>query len=65
MPYIACGSCFHIMKSSSPEGFEQAVIATLLREVLKALVYLHSNGHIHRDVKVYSSAFRVSFEWCL
>ncbi|WJZ80831.1 hypothetical protein VitviT2T_000712 [Vitis vinifera] len=51
MPYMASGSCLHIMKSSYPEGFEQAVIATLLREVLKALVYLHSNGHIHRDVK--------------
>ncbi|CAH9088113.1 unnamed protein product [Cuscuta epithymum] len=51
MPYMAGGSCLHIMKSSYPEGFEEPVIATLLREVLKALVYLHSHGHIHRDVK--------------
>ncbi|KAL2523331.1 Protein kinase superfamily protein [Forsythia ovata] len=51
MPYMAGGSCLHIMKSSYPEGFEEPVIATLLREVLKALVYLHSQGHIHRDVK--------------
>ncbi|KAK9271545.1 hypothetical protein L1049_001905 [Liquidambar formosana] len=51
MPYMAGGSCLHIMKSNYPEGFEEPVIATLLREVLKALVYLHAHGHIHRDVK--------------
>lgn len=52
MPYMAGGSCLHIMKSAYPEGFEEPVIATLLRETLKALVYLHAHGHIHRDVKV-------------
>ncbi|GAB4849207.1 hypothetical protein Ancab_004017 [Ancistrocladus abbreviatus] len=51
MPYMAGGSCLHIMKSTFPEGFEEPVIATLLRETLKALAYLHSNGLIHRDVK--------------
>ncbi|XP_042755260.2 serine/threonine-protein kinase BLUS1 [Lactuca sativa] len=51
MPYMAGGSCLHIMKSSFAEGFEEPVIATLLREVLKALIYLHAHGHIHRDVK--------------
>ncbi|KAL6960592.1 non-specific serine,threonine protein kinase [Sarracenia purpurea var. burkii] len=51
MPYMAGGSCLHIMKSAYPDGFEESVIATLLREVLKALVYLHAHGHIHRDVK--------------
>ncbi|XP_057540243.1 serine/threonine-protein kinase BLUS1 isoform X2 [Amaranthus tricolor] len=51
MPYMAGGSCLHIMKTTYPEGFEEPVIATLLRETLKALVYLHAHGHIHRDVK--------------
>ncbi|KAM7268191.1 hypothetical protein ACFE04_010357 [Oxalis oulophora] len=51
MPYMSGGSCLHIMKSAFPEGFEEPIIATLLRETLKALVYLHSEGHIHRDVK--------------
>ncbi|CAN1182815.1 Serine/threonine-protein kinase fray2 [Linum perenne] len=51
MPYMAGGSCLHIMKSAYPEGLEEPVIATLLREILKALVYLHSHGFIHRDVK--------------
>ncbi|XP_042499551.1 serine/threonine-protein kinase fray2-like [Macadamia integrifolia] len=51
MPYMSGGSCLHIMKSAYPEGLEEPVIATLLREVLSALLYLHAHGHIHRDVK--------------
>ncbi|XP_071703902.1 uncharacterized protein [Rutidosis leptorrhynchoides] len=51
MPFMGGGSCLHILKASHPEGFEEAIIATILREVLKALEYLHHHGHIHRDVK--------------
>ncbi|XP_026660529.1 serine/threonine-protein kinase OSR1-like isoform X2 [Phoenix dactylifera] len=51
MPYMSGGSCLHIMKSNYPNGFEEVVIATVLREALKGLVYLHRQGHIHRDVK--------------
>ncbi|KAF0931105.1 hypothetical protein E2562_002467 [Oryza meyeriana var. granulata] len=51
MPYMAGGSCLHIMKSVYPDGFEEAIIATILREVLKGLEYVHNHGHIHRDVK--------------
>nr|CAD1825597.1 unnamed protein product [Ananas comosus var. bracteatus] len=51
MPYMAGGSCLHIMKSAYPNGLEEVVIATVLREVLKGLEYLHHQGHIHRDVK--------------
>ncbi|KAL0922065.1 hypothetical protein M5K25_006027 [Dendrobium thyrsiflorum] len=51
MPYMAGGSCLHIMKSAFPDGFEESIIATILKEVLKGLDYLHHHGHIHRDVK--------------
>ncbi|KAK8618661.1 hypothetical protein V6N13_132645 [Hibiscus sabdariffa] len=51
MPYMAGGSCLHILKAAYPDGFEEVVIATILREVLKGLEYLHQHGHIHRDVK--------------
>lgn len=54
MPYMAGGSCLHIMKAAYPEGFDEPVIATVLKESLKALEYLHRQGHIHRDVKVLS-----------
>ncbi|CAK9216963.1 unnamed protein product [Sphagnum troendelagicum] len=51
MPYMSGGSCLHIMKAAFPDGFDEPVIATVLRECLKALEYLHRHGHIHRDVK--------------
>ncbi|GMH21995.1 hypothetical protein Nepgr_023838 [Nepenthes gracilis] len=51
MPFMAGGSCLHILKAAYPDGFEEVVIATILRDVLKGLEYLHQHGHIHRDVK--------------
>ncbi|KAB1216398.1 Serine/threonine-protein kinase fray2 [Morella rubra] len=51
MPFMAEGSCLHLMKIAYPEGFEEAAIGSVLKETLKALEYLHRQGHIHRDVK--------------
>ncbi|KAE9589691.1 hypothetical protein Lal_00021569 [Lupinus albus] len=51
MPFMAQGSCLHLMKVAYPEGFEEACIASILKETLKALEYFHRQGHIHRDVK--------------
>jgi serine/threonine protein kinase len=57
MPFMSEGSCLHLMKIAFPDGFEESVIASILKETLKALEYLHRQGHIHRDVKVSSSLF--------
>ncbi|XP_026387477.1 serine/threonine-protein kinase dst1-like isoform X3 [Papaver somniferum] len=51
MPFMEGGSCLHILKAAYPDGFKESVIATILREILKGLEYLHQHGHIHRDVK--------------
>ena len=52
MPRLGLGSCAHILKVSQPLGFkDELVIGAILHGLLSALVYLHADGRIHRDVK--------------
>eukprot|EP00798_Chlamydomonas_sp_ICE-L_P001381 gene1381-32748_t len=51
MPLISGGSVLHIMKYSHPEGLDEVSIATIMRDVLRALDYVHRQGGIHRDIK--------------
>jgi len=52
MPCMAAGSCAAIMKKLAPKGLkDEVLLATILMEVLKGLVYFHQDGRIHRDVK--------------
>lgn len=48
MEYLGGGSALDLMKSGD---FEEVYIATVLREILKGLDYLHSERKLHRDVK--------------
>jgi serine/threonine protein kinase len=50
-PFLSYGSVLDIMKHSFPEGMEEIYIATILKQVLLGLEYLHGNGLIHRDIK--------------
>jgi len=52
MPLLAGGSCADIMKRNFPQGLsDEILIATILRDTLKGLLYFHKDGRIHRDVK--------------
>jgi serine/threonine protein kinase len=48
MEYCSGGSCLDLML---PGPFEEIFIAIILREILKGLEYLHSQGKLHRDIK--------------
>lgn len=45
------GSLLDIIKYSFPGGFDEIVVATVLKQVLDGLTYLVQNGWIHRDIK--------------
>ena len=51
MAFLGGGSCHDIMRFSFKTGMDESMIATILRETLKALEYFHKSGLIHRDVK--------------
>ncbi|KAJ7597756.1 kinase-like domain-containing protein [Mycena floridula] len=48
MEYCSGGSCSDLMK---PGVFREEYIAIIVRELLRGLEYLHSEGKLHRDIK--------------
>ncbi|KAI0094398.1 kinase-like domain-containing protein [Irpex rosettiformis] len=48
MEYCSGGSCSDLMK---PGVFREEYIAIIVKELLRGLEYLHSEGKLHRDIK--------------
>ncbi|KAK4405848.1 Serine/threonine-protein kinase BLUS1 [Sesamum angolense] len=51
MPLMSSGSLRSMFASTFPGGLSEPCIATILRGLLIALSYLHSEGHSHGDIK--------------
>lgn len=52
MPLLHAGSCASLMKQFYPTGFkDEVLLATILRDTLQGLLYLHKDNRIHRDLK--------------
>lgn len=52
MPLLGAGSVVDIMKLKHPNGIkDEVMIASILKEVLDGLLYLHNQSQIHRDIK--------------
>jgi serine/threonine-protein kinase OSR1/STK39 len=52
MPFFTHGSCGTIIKKNFIHGLkDEVLLATILKSILEAIVYLHKHEHIHRDIK--------------
>lgn len=48
MEYLGGGSVLDVIKSGD---LKEIYIAIILRQVIRGLIYLHSEGKMHRDIK--------------
>lgn len=52
MPFIEAGSLLNIMQQCTPNGIKnEQMLASLLHQIVEGMVYFHSKGLMHRDIK--------------
>eukprot|EP00884_Botryococcus_braunii_P018683 jgi/Botrbrau1/5499/Bobra.27_1s0036.1 len=51
MPFISGGPLSSIVQRRFPRGMDEVTIATIARDVLRGLEYLHKHDRMHRDLK--------------
>lgn len=52
LPHYKYSSCLKLIKKFHPSGFKDEIfVCTILKMVLQAIIYLHKNNIIHRDIK--------------
>lgn len=56
MEYCSGGSCYDLMR---PEKIPEEHIAIIMKQLLRALDYLHSDAKMHRDIKGIDCEMRV------
>lgn len=54
MEYCSGGSCYDLIR---PQPLREEYIAIVMRELLRALDYLHSDAKMHRDIKGNRNAY--------
>ena len=63
--YVPGGSLYEVMKAciedrkhGRPERLTRDNIRTFIEQILRGLSYIHSNGYVHRDIKVSSELYK-------
>ncbi|KAK9917885.1 hypothetical protein WJX75_009260 [Coccomyxa subellipsoidea] len=51
MPFVSGGSLEALLTTGYPKGLREVEIATIMKQVLEALAYMHGRGVLHRDIK--------------
>lgn len=49
--HMDIGNCTHLLSTAYTEGLPEAALCIILRNVLRALAYLHTKGVIHRAIR--------------
>eukprot|EP01028_Stygiella_incarcerata_P002931 TRINITY_DN1559_c0_g1_i1.p1 TRINITY_DN1559_c0_g1~~TRINITY_DN1559_c0_g1_i1.p1 ORF type:complete len:289 (+),score=83.82 TRINITY_DN1559_c0_g1_i1:103-969(+) len=51
MPLLEGGELFERLVNDHPDGYSEADASRIIRTILEAVAYMHSNGIAHRDLK--------------